>query len=377
MRWSVTLEAPPGAAPVVAGEVLVVPLFEAGLSAHRLRDGSRIWTAGITATQPLAGDLERVYVAVGATLHALAADSGQPAWQVPLGGPASAAPLAHAGWVIVTAADELVALRAADGAIVWRQSVGPIEFRPSLEGDLLVVSIADGNVAAFDVSSGARQWQIDLGARPAEPLVAGGRVYVGTEDKWFYALHAEHGRRDWRWAGVLVRGRPATDDRHIYLTGMDNVLRALDRRRGALRWSHGLPYRPAAGPVVTNGGVIVPGRVEALPLFGRSDGTRLGQIQFAAALTALPVFSVQEDGLPRVFATLGGLLGQWTVTLIEASHVPLLRVTPLKELPGEIVPGPQPPQSRGDVTPLEALPGEVVPSPKPPQPPAGVTPPAG
>jgi outer membrane protein assembly factor BamB len=365
VRWSAVLGAPPEGGPVVAGSTLVIPVRGGGLSAHNLESGALMWSEALVVTQPLASDNDRVYVAAGDTLAALKATDGAMGWRVSMDGEISAPPLAQGGWVVVAAAGDLAALRAADGAVVWRQPVGAVEFRPSLLGDLLVVSSADGYVSAFDLVSGARQWQLNLGARPTEPLAAGDRVYVGTEDKWFYALHASHGRRDWRWAGALVRGRAAVDDRHVYFAGMDNVLRALDRRRGALRWRQGLAYRPATGPVVMGDGVVVPGYVEALPVFRRSDGTRSGQIRFAASLTALPVFSSQEDGLPMVYATLGSLADRWTVTRIDASLVPLLQVQPLEALPGEVVPSPQLPRQPAGVTPLEDLPGDVVRSRRP------------
>ena len=42
--------------------------------------------------------------------------------------------------------------------VVWRKHVGPVEFRPSLDGDLLVVSIVDGQIAALDVRDGTPRW---------------------------------------------------------------------------------------------------------------------------------------------------------------------------------------------------------------------------
>lgn len=334
---------PPEGAPVVAGTSLVIPLQNGSLAAYGLADGSAMWTAELQATQPLAGDADRAYVASGDAVHALAADTGRLAWRVTAGGPVTAALLAHAGWVVVAAAGELVAMRAADGVVVWRIAVGPVEFRPALDGDLLVIAVEDGRIVALDLPTGTMRWEVQLGARPAEPLALGGRVYVGTADKVFHSLHASNGRRDWRRAGAVISGRAAADDRHIYFAAMDNVLRALDRRHGALRWNKGLLYRPAAGPVVLGEGVVVPGYVEALPVFRNVDGAPAGQIRFAAALTALPLFAAQPDGVPMVFASLGSLLDRWTVTLLETSLVPVLPVTPLTEWPGDLIPMPAPP----------------------------------
>ena len=338
MRWSTKIAAPPAGGVVVAGGATVVPLQDESLIAHALRDGSVLWTIEIAPTQPLAADGERVYVVAGEVIQAVAVRTGHVTWRVSAGGAITAPPLAHAGWVIVSAAGELLAVRAADGQTVWRLAVGLVEFRPALDGDLLIAVAEDGHVLALDLPTGGVRWRRALGARPTEPFVLGNSVYVGTDAKWFYALRASDGRRDWRWRGAVVRGRAAADDRHIYYAGMDNMLRAIDRRNGALRWQSGLPYRPLAGPVILPGGAVVPGTVQALPVFRRTDGGDAGQIRFAAELTALPAFGADPNGAPLVIGVLGSLQDQWTITLLEGSLVPAMPLAPLKELPGEVVP---------------------------------------
>lgn len=348
-RWSVSSVGPPAGAPVIAGSVIVVPLQGGALAAHHLDDGREIWKSELAAEKPLASDDARVYIAAGEAIHALDADTGQVAWRVPAGGPPTAAPLAHAGWVIFAAAGELIAVRATDGHVIWRQQLGAIEFRPALDGDLLIAPLVDGNVVAADVQTGAVRWKCDLKSSPTEPFVVGGRVYVGTANKWFYSLHASNGRIDYRWnVGAVVMGRPAVDQRHVYVVALDNVLRALDRGSGALRWRVGLIYRPATGPVVLGGYVMVPGPVESIPAFNARTGAPAGAIGFPAKLNALPLLGESPSGSAFGVAITGSLENKFNVTLFQPSPFAPVPLTPLTALPGEAATLPQlpgPPKS--------------------------------
>ena len=49
--------------------------------------------------------------------------------------------------------------------------------------------------------------------------------------------------------GGDISGIPAADDKRIYFAARDNVLRALDRKSGNLRWKANLPVAPGRRPV--------------------------------------------------------------------------------------------------------------------------------
>lgn len=342
--WSVPSAAPPSGAPVVSGTSLVVPLRTGVITAHSMTDGAVRWTVPLAAAKPLAADDQRVYVADGEMLHALSAADGKVAWRVAAGRPMTAPPLAHAGWVLLAAAGDLIAIRAEDGAVVWRMTLGPIEFPPSLDGDLLAVSLVDGRVIALDLEDGSERWTKNLYSSPGEPFVVGERVYVGTQDKTFYVLYASSGRvEDHRPIGSQVRGRVAVDDERVYMAGLDNMLRAVRRRGGALLWQKSLVYRPAAGPVLIGETVVVPGYVETpLPVFAVATGAQAGALGFDGSLVALPVFTSLEDGRFAVIGITGGLENKWTISLRTPPLVHPIAAQPLTVLPGEQVPLPQP-----------------------------------
>jgi hypothetical protein len=344
-RWSVPVALAPIGAPVVAGAVVVLPIRDqradakASLSAHAYSDGHRLWTAEIEIEHPLAADEERVYVASGELIQALHAQNGAAAWRVPAGGPVTAPPVAHAGWVIAAAAGDVLAIRAADGAVIWRKHFGPVEFPPAIDGDLLVVPVADGRALGVDLLSGEIRWERALGSAPLEPRVAGGRVYLATEQKTFLRMHAASGRLEPHLrVGAIVRGHAAVDDRHVYFAALDNTLWAIDRGDGAIEWRKGITYRPAGGPVLLAGFVIVPGSdVKALPAYIARNGTPAGEVAFPEMLSRVPVLGVAPDGSAFALGVTGNLENKWTLTLLGPAPRPSLTVEPLKVLPGEVI----------------------------------------
>ncbi len=344
MQWAVPSAAPPAGAPIVVGDVVVVPLRTVPpaprvITAHGLRDGAVRWSVTLAIEKPLATDGERVYVAEGETIHALSAADGTEAWRTVAGRPITAAPLAHAGWVIVAAAGDLVAIRAADGAVLWRKPLGPIEFRPALDGDLLVVSLVEGRLVALNLRDGSERWNLNLHASPGEPFAIGGQVYVGTQDKTFYSIVARSGRiEDHMPIGAPLRGRVAVDDQRVYMAGLDNMLRVVRRSGGALIWQQSLRYRPASGPVLIGTTVVVPGYVETpLPAFAVDSGAAAGTLGFDGSLVAQPVFTTLPNQRLAVIGITGGLDNKYVVSLRTPSLVRRIEAQPLTALPGEVV----------------------------------------
>lgn len=315
-----------------------MPLQGGAIVALRAADGTIAWKAELSVERPIMVDAERAYIPSARALHALEIVSGDMVWSAETG-TLTAPPLVRGGWVIVAVTGELAAFRASDGSAVWRRSLGPIEFRPAIDGDSLFVALADGRLAGLDLQTGTPQWERQLAGAPGELLAVGGRVYTGASDKHFYCVDASNGEIEWqRHVGAAPRGRAAADEEHLYFVAMDNVLRALDRARGAVRWMKGLPFRPAAGPVVMGRAVIVPGSVATLAVYG-VDGTALGDIKFASPLAAIPDTVADGPTNTVMAAVTGDLDNPWTVSLLAASvDPPIVPSQPLTTLPGVSLP---------------------------------------
>lgn len=340
LRWFVTVSAAPAVSPVVADGYVYLPLKPGIVAAHRIADGAEAWRVKLAAEQELASAPRLLFVPAAEAVHALASDTGRELWLAATG-TVTAPLLVREGWLIAASGSTLFALRASDGAQIWKREGGDVLDRPTIDGDVLYVSYSDGRVAALDLQSGSTRWETKLGGAGTEPLVAGDRVYVGSSDGNFYALKLKNGEFDWSYpVRAPLLGRAAVDDERVYVTAMDNLLRALDRTSGNQRWRRDLSFRPLAGPVLIGSAVTVPGTSAALGLFNAKDGQPLKQITLDAALAIPPGFGTEPgETLMSVAAITGSLTDQWKLWLY----------------------GPLPPAPAGPpIEPLSALPGRLV-----------------
>ena len=337
LQWFVAISAAPSAAPMVSGEHVYIALRTGSIAAHRLSNGTPVWSVDLAAEQPLAVDDTRVFVASGEAVHALDGSSGIAAWRAATG--AVTAPLlVHSGWLIAASDGGVTAFRAADGTRLWRQEVGPAEERPFIDGDVLYVPAADGRIVALDLQGGKILWERRLPAPAGEPLVAHARVYVGSGDKHFNCLDADDGAIKWRVrVGAEVRGRPAADEQRVYFAALDNELRALDRESGAIRWHRGVPFRPSSGPVVLGDAVAIPGPVAELRVFEASKGTPVEGFRFTEPIVIAPsIVTADELAQLRIAAVTGGLNNEWRLAVFGPTGEPPapVPVIPLTALPG-------------------------------------------
>jgi outer membrane protein assembly factor BamB len=345
VRWSVAIAARPAAPPAIGGDLVILALESGVVVAHRLSDGVEAWRVEMQSDQPVAVDGERVFVASGEAIHALASADAAVLWRAPAGR-LTAPMLAQDGWIIAASDKELAAFRAEDGSKIWGREIGAQHNRASVEGDNLYVPLDDGRLLALDVRTGTERWARRLAtvrpppagtAAPAvsEVLAYPDRLFLGAADGRFYSLNAFDGSLAWRFRiGAVLRGRPVGDGTKVFATSMDNVVRAFDRGNGKLLWQPSVPFRPTTGPVLLGTTVMVPGAASEVRAFDIA-GQPAGQIKLDEALAIAPAFAHSADGNVMAAVT-GGLNEQWKLLLMEEARA--IEVVPLKELPGVSVP---------------------------------------
>ena len=314
VRWSVPISAGPAAPPVIAGDQIFVVLQSGIVAAHRVADGTEAWRVELRTDQSVAVEESRVFVAAGEMIHALDAASGSVVWRAPAG-PVTAPLIAQGGWLVVASATGLTALRSEDGTKVWSRNTGPQRLRSTIEGDNLYAPLDDGPLLALDLRTGAERWKRHLaGARFSEVLAFSDRVYAGSTNKYFYCFDADDGEREWRTLlGAVLRGRPAAEGTHLFVTSVDNTLRAYDRNSGALLWHPSVPFRPGA-PVVIGSVVVVPGNSAQLMAFDAATGRPAGQIKLEETLVMPPAFGTSGAAVVMAAFT-GSINGQWKLVL--------------------------------------------------------------
>jgi outer membrane protein assembly factor BamB len=301
-RWTATLDTASAAPAGFDEQTAYVPLKGGELVAVGLDRGDVRWKVTLTTPfSPATGD-GFVFAAEEATVLAFQDESGAAVWRTPVGGLLAGPPTFDAGTVIVSKSDgELVTLRAEDGAILWRRALGaPQAVRPSAAGDRLYAGLQGGRVLAIDRESGGEIWSYTVGDEVTGLLALDDQVIVGTTGNYVYSLRPEKGRLHWRQrVGADVRGPAIADDKRIYFAALDNVLRAVDRNNGNLRWMQPLPSRPSGGPLRTADVVIVPTVSADIGVYNAETGKAAFTIKAAGELGGVPFL---RDN-PRATAT--------------------------------------------------------------------------
>jgi outer membrane protein assembly factor BamB len=132
-------------------------------------------------------------------------------------------------------------------------------------------------------------WTFDVGGAVTGLLALKDQVVVGTRANRVYSLRPDRARVRWQWkVGADVAGAPVADDEHIYFAALDNVLRAVDRNNGNLRWTARLPSRPAGKALRTGDVVIVPTVSASIGAYFAANGKASFTIKAAEEIWGVP-----------------------------------------------------------------------------------------
>jgi outer membrane protein assembly factor BamB len=278
-KWSITLQVPPAFPPAYDAARAFVALQNNQLMSVSLETGKSEWSLeSSTTAAPAAGD-SLVFTGGAGYLQASAQQDGAQRWRTPVDGSVTSL-YWDTGWLLATTdKSALFAIRATDGAVIWRRDLeATLHSVPAPDGDRLYLLLNNGTLLALAMETGDPVWTKALPKPGSGVLAVGNRLYVGAQDDIFYCLSAKDGKVVWRWkAGGDVIGTAAIDAKHVYFLAMDNVLRALDRNSGSMRWQKPLSMRPSTGPLLTGWSVLVAGSPAQLQGYSSEfNGTPLG-----------------------------------------------------------------------------------------------------
>lgn len=308
--WSVSLGVP-AAAPGFDRARAYVPLRDGRLTAVSLATGKAEWSIELATKHPPAAGDDLVFALSAESVFALDPATGAVRWRRPVGAAFSAPPLWDTGWLIAaTQPGELLAIRATDGELLWRAALGsPARAPAAPAAERVYASLADGRVMALDIKTGTLAWERRLGGAGTEILALDDRLFVGSTDNYFYCLSTKDGAVKWRWrTGGDIVGAAVVDESRVYFLSLDNILRALDRGHGAQRWKRPLASRPAAGPQLLHGALIVSGIGSEIRAYGALDGSPAGEFSAASDLAAPPRILTGGGTLEMVVLTGEGQL---------------------------------------------------------------------
>lgn len=187
------------AAPVVAGDQLLVGDFASNLTSLSIRDGKENWqfsdATGKYIDSPLVvGELILAPNADG-TLYALDLNGNQ-VWSFTAEHSLWAQPVCDGTTVYATSLDHyLYALDLATGTLQWKTDLkASLVARPTLADGILYLGNLDGQVFAVDTNGGAILWEQKVaGGVWSAPLLVEGQLYFGDQTGVVYGLTAADG----------------------------------------------------------------------------------------------------------------------------------------------------------------------------------------
>ena len=286
--WSSTLAAPPSAGGALDDYHAYVPLEEtsttvegeavrvpgtASIAAIDRATGAVRWYNHLESVWPPVVGGGSLFVATARELHAVNAMTGIRQWSVPLAGELRAPMLLRGNLLVaLTAPDVLTAIRIDTREAAWRLPLGDTG-AVLLDADQRAVYLTTerGHVMRVNLADGVLRWDRPLvdNARLTAPAIGPDRVFVGSSTA-FWALDLQNGQDRWRWPpnrffGPIAGAAVAGDT--VYVTSLDNQLRALDDDNGNQRWKASAGTRPLGPPRVFFGTVVVTGLGPTLTTF--------------------------------------------------------------------------------------------------------------
>ena len=368
--WSVPLLGAPSVPPAINRTLMFAPLRDGTTVAINHLSGQVAWSVKRSATvAPVALD-GLVIGADGAQVWALDAATGAEQWTQAVGAPVLLPLSSGASHVAVaTERQEIIVLDADTGRIVSRSALGArITAPPVFLGGVVFGGVEDGRVVAIEAATGRVTWTRILHGRVLSLTAFPDRVFAGGTDDFFYSLDPKDGGVQWKWrVGGDVAATAVADARRVYIVSMDNMLRALDRRHGDLRWQRPLMGRPVGGPLFLGGFLVLAQVAPELRCFDVATGAPACVVGLPGRPLHRPFLPTEgTTDMPRLVFLSGG--GQ-AVAVGPSPEPPLVKwkTVPGKELPAEVAPAsPLPVKGKGSwpeaaLVPWTTVPGRVLP----------------
>jgi outer membrane protein assembly factor BamB len=226
---------------------------------------------GAVYGSPTVSDGLMLFGSSGASLIALDAESGDPAWSYAvdsavIGGVAVADGVAYIG----TVGGQIHAVNLTTQEAAWTQPFvtgDRVWSTPLVDGSHLYVASMDHSVYALDRTTGEQVWSVDLGgAVQGDIALFDGTLLAGGVDRRLHAIKAATGEEIWATdkLGGWVWGAPLLSTDGVFFTTLDGKVHGHRASDGQALWAPvTLDGGISAGPVQA-GNVIIVGTEKGL-----------------------------------------------------------------------------------------------------------------
>lgn len=292
-----------------------------------------------------------VYIAdTSGLVQAVDKHHGKVLWSTPVGHSIVSGPKVADGYIVVgTNAATLVVLKQSDGHQVWQAKLSEDSLSNALiTNHKVIAKTIDGNLYAFDLTTGEKLWVADHGAPhlilkassspvvmdklalvgfsdgkldavdinsghvvwqrsiafasgssdverlvdiDADPIIQGSVVYLASYQGYVGALSLTDGQFVWNKPASIYKNM-AIDDKTLYITDSKDILWAIDKQNGQVKWKQtAFKARGLTEPVLMGNRLIVGDKLGYLHAVSAQQGEIIGRIQLSASIDFSPVVS--------------------------------------------------------------------------------------
>lgn len=256
----------------------------------------------------LAADGGRIYAASGyGTVVALDPATGKRVWEKSLGVPVRQSPTAVNDRVFVLSSDGRVnCFSGTDGAELWtvrglpQQASLGLNASPAVDGDLVVVPYATGDLVALRVTDGNATWSESLSrsratselaslSDAARPAINNGVVFAVGHGGRMVATKAATGERIWS-LNIPSTQTPWVAGETVFVVDTAGQLMAINRSDGRIQWTMKLPDSNTwSGPVLAGGTLWLASSKGVLAGVDPATGRITGQLNTGSAVYIAPI----------------------------------------------------------------------------------------
>ncbi len=275
-NWLLTDTASVFTGPLLVGDSLLIYGNSLGhLHCYAIADKRKRWTLALEgplyATPVLAGELV-IAGGLDGKLYGIDPGSGRPQWSFAVKKPLIApAVVKDAHLYLGGGSGSFYKICALSGREVWRfdGAEGLIQAAAVIEGDAVVFAAWDTHMYCLDRADGRLRWKWNnqspvrlFSPGNVVPVISGGTVFVVAPDRYMTAIDLESGHQRWRTGKHQVReSMGVSGDRlHVYVKLMNDSILSVKADPGSFQtaWilDAGFGYDHNPAPLVSHGGML-------------------------------------------------------------------------------------------------------------------------
>ncbi|NND70039.1 MAG: PQQ-binding-like beta-propeller repeat protein [Rhodothermales bacterium] len=257
--------------PAIVGTDIVIPVSwgsKKGVVSHNLRSGHKSWSLRVppVRTDILRIDEDVVFVDHSSTVRSVRSEDGSENWvrEFDISIPFLASPVELSDDVIavVDARGHVTAMNKDTGNPVWEYSLGfPVHSDPVTDGSRMYISTTRGRLFALNIRTGSVEWQNVVGREDVRLLSASlfeDSIVVGASSGLVAVYQRDTGLEVWATTtNEAVAARPLVTRDYIFVSSMDRIVRALDRRTGENQWQAELKGRSKSEMAATENSLVI------------------------------------------------------------------------------------------------------------------------